>query len=179
MHFCTSMTGSNRATRLALLATLDASVAVCKRTLRRLFLIDRAGPLRSLTLSIPLGPWMIDTSSADTSWPYYYDTNTDTAYERFLDGYWPMLRVRPCSRNLYKFSNDYTDTISLSLLSVTLSISSSSNRHTVARSRTAARRTMFTRARSRSTPSKIPVTHLPPWKQPFLRHNHRLSPGPS
>jgi hypothetical protein len=86
-----------------------------KRILRRLFLADKVGPLRSMKLSIPLGPWMIDTLSADTSWPYYYDTNTNKAYERFLDGYWPMLRVRPCSRNLYIFSNDYTDTISLSL----------------------------------------------------------------
>jgi hypothetical protein len=130
--------------------------ATWKRTLRCLFLIDRAGPLPYVKLSTPLGPWTIDTSSADTSCPYYYDTNTDKAYERFLDGYWPMLRVRSCSRNLYKFSNDYTDTISLSLLpttatpaslttrttnSVTLSISSSSNRHTVAQSRTAARNT--------------------------------------
>jgi hypothetical protein len=54
-----------------------------------------------------------------------------------------MLRVRPCSRNHYEFSNDYTDNIPLSLLpttatpatlttrttnSVTLSISSTSNR---------------------------------------------------
>jgi hypothetical protein len=28
-NFCTSLTGSNRATRLSLLTTLDASVAVC------------------------------------------------------------------------------------------------------------------------------------------------------
>jgi hypothetical protein len=50
---------------------------------------------------------------------------------------------------------------------------------TVVQSRTAARRTEPTRARPRSTPSKIPVTHLPPWEQQFLRHNHHLSPGPS
>jgi hypothetical protein len=65
---------------------------------------------------------MIHTSSADTSWPYYYDTNTDKAYERFLDSYWPMLRVRPYSRNLYKLSNDYTDTVSLSILPTTNSV---------------------------------------------------------
>jgi hypothetical protein len=34
-------------------------------------------------------------------------------------------------------------------------------------------------ARSRTIPSKIPVTHLPEWEQPFLRHNHRLPTGPS
>jgi hypothetical protein len=120
----------------------DRTWVTWKRILRRLFLADKAGPLRSMKLSIPLGDWMIDTSSADTSWPYYYDTNTGKAYKRFLDGYWPMLRVRPYSRNLYKFSNDHTDTVSLSHLpttatpatlktrtttSVTLSISSSSN----------------------------------------------------
>jgi hypothetical protein len=50
--------------------------AAWKRTLRRLFLADRFGALTSLALSIPLGPWTIDTSSADASWPYTYDTTT-------------------------------------------------------------------------------------------------------
>jgi hypothetical protein len=52
-------------------------------------------------------------------WPYNYDTTTDTAYERFLDDYWSMLRVRPCSRNNYEFSNDYPDNIPILLLPIT------------------------------------------------------------
>jgi hypothetical protein len=68
--------------------------AAWKPTLRRLFPADRFGSLTSLALSVPLGPWTIDTSSANTSWPYYYDITTKMAYERILDDYWPMVRVR-------------------------------------------------------------------------------------
>jgi hypothetical protein len=168
--------------------------ATWKKILRRLFLIDRDGPLRSLALSIPLGPWTIDMSSADISWPYYYDLATDTAYERILDDYWPMLRVRRCRRNKYEFSNDVPDNMPLLLLpltatpatlttrtpnSVILSISSTGNRQTVSQSTSTAHSTESTSARSRTIPSKIPVTHLPEWEQPFLRHNHRLPTGPS
>ncbi len=87
--------------------------------LRRLFLTDRTGPLQSLVLSLPLGPWTINTSSADTSWYYYYDSATDKAYERVLDDYWPMLRVRSRRRNHYEFSKDYPDNTPLSLLPTT------------------------------------------------------------
>jgi hypothetical protein len=142
--------------------------ATWKKILRRLFLTDRDGPLRSLALSIPLGPWTIDTSS--------YDINTDTAYERILDDYWPLLRVRPCSRNEYEFSNDYPENMPLLLLpitaypttltirttnSVTLSISSARNLQTVNQSTSTASSTESTSARSRTILSKIPVTHIP------------------
>jgi hypothetical protein len=36
-----------------------------------------------------------------------------------------------------------------------------------------------TSSRSCTIPSIISVTNLPPWEQPFLRHNHRLPTGPS
>jgi hypothetical protein len=32
---------------------------------------------------------------------------------------------------------------------------------------------------SSTIPSKIPVTHLPPWEQPLLRHNRRFPTGPN
>jgi hypothetical protein len=130
----------------------------------------------------------------DTSWPYYYDITTDTAYERILGDYWPMLPVQPCSRKKYEFSNDYPENMPLLPLpitatpatlttrtsnSVTLSISSARNRQTVTQSTSTARSIVSTSARSRTIPSKIPVTHLPPWEQPFLRHNHRLPTIPS
>jgi hypothetical protein len=129
-----------------------------------------------------------------TSWPYYYDITTDTAYERILGDYWPMLPVQPCSRNKYEFSNDYPENMPLLPLpitatpatlttrtsnSITLSISSARNRQTVTQSTSTARSIVSTSARSRTIPSKIPVTHLPPWEQPFLRHNHRLPTIPS
>ena len=105
-----------------------------------------------------------------------------------------MLRVRPCSRQNYEFSNDYPHNMPLSLLPITatpatlttrtanlvpFSISSDRNRQTVTLSTSTARSTVSTSARSRTIPSKIPVTHLLPWEQPFLRHNHRLPTGPS
>jgi hypothetical protein len=61
--------------------------------------------------------------------------------------------------------------------SVTLSISSTSNHQTVAQSTSTARTTVSTSARSRTILSKISVTNLPHWEQPFLRHNHRLPTG--
>jgi hypothetical protein len=166
-----------------------------KRTLRRLFLADRSGALTSVALSTPLGPWTIDPSSADTAWPYYYDPTTQLAYERILDHYWPMLRVRSRRRAQYQFSNDYPDnTTPLSSLpasatpatlhtrttnSVSLSISTTSIRQTVTQYTSTALTTVTTLARSNTIHSKIPVTNLPPWEQPFLRHNHRSSTGPS
>jgi hypothetical protein len=63
--------------------------------------------------------------------------------------------------------------------SVTLSIASARNRQTVTQSKSTARSIVSTSARSRTTPSKIPLIHLPEWEQPFLRHNHRLPTGPS
>jgi hypothetical protein len=105
-----------------------------------------------------------------------------------------MLRVRPCSRNKYEFSNDYPDNMPLLLLpitatpatltprttnSLTLSISFARNRQTVTQSTSTARSIVSTSARSCTIPSKIPVTHLPPLEQPFLRHYHRIPTGPS
>jgi hypothetical protein len=90
--------------------------ASLKRTLRCLFLADRAGRLQSFVLSLSLAPWEIDTSSADTSWQSYYDPSTDSAYERFLDDYWPVIRVRPCRRIQFVFSDDYPDNTPLLLL---------------------------------------------------------------
>ena len=169
--------------------------ATWKRTLRRLFLADRSGSLTSLALSNPLGPWTIDTSSADTSWPYYYDDTTKLAYERILDDYWPMLRVRTRRRDHYQFSNDYPDntnprtflptTATPATLttrttnSVSLSVSTTSIRQTVNQYTSTALTTVTALARSSTIPSKIPVTHLPPWEQPFLRHNQRSPTGPS
>jgi hypothetical protein len=166
-----------------------------KRTLRRVFLADRVGALTSLALSTSLGPWRIDTSSADTSWPYYYDPTTQLAYERILDDYWPMLRVRSRRRAQHQFSNDYPDnTTPLSSLpatatpatlttrttnSVTLSISTTSISQRVTQYASTALTTVTSLARSNTIPSKISVTHLPPWEQPFLFHNHRSPTGPS
>jgi hypothetical protein len=100
----------------------------------------------------------------------------------------------PHSREHYQFSNDYPDnttpltflpttatpaTLNSTTNSVTLSISTTSMRQTVTRYTSTALITVTTLARSDTIPSQIPVTHLPPWEQPLLRHNHRSPSGPS
>jgi hypothetical protein len=138
--------------------------ATWKRTLRHLFLADRSGSLTSLALSVPLGPRQSATSSADNSWLYYYDITTKLAYERILDAYWPMLRIRTRRRDHYQFSNDYSDnTTPLTFLpttatpatvntrttnSVTLSISTTSIRPAATHYTSTALTTVTTLARS-------------------------------
>jgi hypothetical protein len=100
----------------------------------------------SRPISTSLGPWTIDTTFADTTWPFYYDARTKTACENILDDYWPMSREPTRKRDQYKFSNDHPDNTPLSSLppqatpttlltrtrnSVTLSVHTASIRQTV------------------------------------------------
>ena len=102
-----------------------------------------------------------------------------------------MLRVQTRRRAHFQFSNDYPDNTPHSLLpptatpatltsrtnnSVTLSIyiTATSIRHAVNHYTSTALTTVITFTRSRTIRSKITVTQLPPWEQPFLRHNNRF-----
>jgi hypothetical protein len=93
-----------------------------------------------------------------------------------------MFRIRTRRRDHYQFSNIYpVNTTPLPFLpttatrtttSVTLSISTTSI-HPTATRYTSTALTTVTTPRSNTIPSKIPVTNLPPWEQPFLKTRRR------
>ena len=53
-----------------------------RRLLRRCFLIDRTGQLRSYRLVRPMGRWL---PTGDTTWKYYYSPSTNMIYDRRIE----------------------------------------------------------------------------------------------